>query len=677
MVMLYTIAQGILITSYTSLEEEYTRLNVLRAMTAASGELSALGSIAVDWAEWGDTYAFIEDGSPEYITTNLHDRTFQQLKLNLIISLIAASLLIGAVTMFLLEKLILSRLARLSQEVSNIGTGGKLVAAVTVSGSDELSALAHEINQMLETLDRSQKRLRDSEERYRTFVEQSSETIWRFELEQPVAIDAPEDEQVEALRQHAVLSECNDAMAHMYGYQQAEEAIGSRLGDMVIRSGLRSALNLHNFVRSGYRLSNMEIEITDSKGRRNTLLYNIVGIIRDEHVIRLWGIERNITELKHLQEQLLRAQRLETAGRIAGQVAHDFNNLLGPVVAYPELIKLQLPKEHPAVGYCDAILEAADRMAAINDDLMTLGRRGLIDHQSVDINSLVLHALSQIENQRGELEITTDLPNDIPLIQGSPAQLLRVISNLVSNAREAMSDRGQLTIRTERIPVDRLPNPNSRVELGDYVRLTIKDTGCGIPPEIRSKIFDAFFTTKTSSRRRGCGLGLSIVQSIIIDHNGFLDLESAVGQGTTFYIYLPVSTASTSPQGRATLLGGNETILVVDDDSIHREAVGELLRRLQYRVKTAGCGEEALELVRELRPQLLVLDMVMPGMDGLETYRQVQKVRPGQRAVLLSGFSETDRIREAQKLGAGNYLRKPITLFQLAVMVRQELDRRN
>ena len=470
----------------------------------------------------------------------------------------------------------------------------------------------------------------------------------------------------------------NEAAEAVFGYT-AREALG-RSAELVIpermRAGYRHGVEQATLVGTwpalgktletyGLRKDGAEIPIelsmTTWKTRRGVFFTVIV---------------RDVTERKQLEEQLLRAQRLEAAGRLAAQVAHDFNNLLGPLVAYPELIQMQLPADHPARPFCSAMMEAAQHMADINENMMTLGRRGHLIEESVDLNKEVEAIVGGMAGSPKALKVIMDLAPDLLPVKGASAQLSRVVTNLVSNAREAMQDVGLLTIRTENVYLDEPFGHYNRVEVGEYVKLSVSDTGCGIPAAIRDKIFDAFFSTRRNGKRRGAGLGLSIVQAIVGDHRGYVDLVSEVGVGTTFSVYLPVGREMVKEVARPEVRGAGETLLVVDDDEFQRQAATHLLQTLGYRTDSVGSGEGALEYLRERSVDLLVLDMVMPpGIDGVETYRRALTVRPGQKAIFFSGFADPVRVQAALALGAGTCLRKPVTLERLGEAVRQELGR--
>jgi signal transduction histidine kinase/ActR/RegA family two-component response regulator len=384
----------------------------------------------------------------------------------------------------------------------------------------------------------------------------------------------------------------------------------------------------------------------------------------------------DITETKRLRELESRAERLETAGTIAGQVAHDFNNLLAPIIAYPEFIHEELPHDHKAHAYLDAIEDAASKIAVINQDLLTMGRRGHYNQEIFDLNRVVLQAAREMESRSKTVTVELDLCEDLLNTKGGAAQIHRMITNLLVNAQDAMDGIGQITVSTENYYADDTSIAFGRVPKGEYIKLTVSDNGCGIPDDIIQKILDPFFSTKTTDKKRGSGLGLSVVDAVMKDHNGYLDLSSNVGQGTSFYLYFPVSREGSSEKVPEHLMGGTERILIVDDDDIQRSVSSRLLDKLGYEVNAVESGEKALEFLRENPQDLIILDMVMPGgIDGTETYRRILELNPHQKAIMLSGFSESDRVLEAQALGAGAFVKKPVTKAEIAASVRTELDR--
>jgi two-component system, cell cycle sensor histidine kinase and response regulator CckA len=357
-------------------------------------------------------------------------------------------------------------------------------------------------------------------------------------------------------------------------------------------------------------------------------------------------------------------------------VAHDFNNLLGPLVGYPYLIKMQLPPGHRALQYCGMMQEAAQQMAAINEDLLTLARRGVLKPEPVEINRITIQAAEDACVTSAGVQVELDLEPEIPPVSGSGHQLLRVANNLISNAVQSLRGTGMVVVKTASVYVDRPFGRYTEVQIGEYVKLEVADNGCGIPMEVRERIFEPFFTTKKADRRRGSGLGLSVVRAIVEDHKGYIDFESRAGMGTTFSVYLPVSRQAVAEAPVGDAPHGTETILIVDDDRMQMDISRGLLEALGYQVEAAECGEKALDWLQDHQADLLLLDMVMPdGIDGTETYRRALEIRPGQRAIVSSGFAESERHQAAEALGAGPYLRKPVKLEALARAVRRGLDR--
>jgi CheY-like chemotaxis protein len=262
-------------------------------------------------------------------------------------------------------------------------------------------------------------------------------------------------------------------------------------------------------------------------------------------------------------------------------------------------------------------------------------------------------------------------------IKGSPVHLEKTLMNLVANAAESISGKGEVAIRTESRYLDRTIRGYDEVREGDYAVLTVSDTGMGIPAENREKIFEPFYTKKTMGRS-GTGLGLAIVWGTVKDHNGYIDVQSEVGEGTTFTLYFPVTREElVAPQQKEPMeryMGKGESVLVVDDIAEQRDVAAGLLTRLGYEVHVVSSGEEAQEYLKRNKADILVLDMIMaPGIDGLETYQRVLEINPRQKAILVSGFSETERVREAQKLGAGAYVKKPYVLEKIGMAIRDEL----
>ncbi|MFQ5674648.1 MAG: response regulator, partial [bacterium] len=469
----------------------------------------------------------------------------------------------------------------------------------------------------------------------------------------------------------------NQRVTDVLGYA-FDELVGKSLND-IVHSDDQHVVHkfIVNFKKSEALPKNTELRLIHKKGPI-VWVSNEFSLSKDPRgkLDSVRVICRNITEKKSLQEELERARRLETAGRIAGQISHDFNNLLGPLAAYPALIRDEIHGPHSALEMLEEMESAAKKIAQINQQLLALGRRGHYKMEPIDLNALIENVtISHAMNHQTIFD--TELASELFTIKGGAAQLSRALTNLILNADEAMHGKGIIRVKTRNVYLDKPLSGYQSINRGEYVRLDISDTGPGIKPDILDKIFDPFFSTKRMDRMRGSGLGLSVVHGIIEDHDGYITVKSQVKSGTTFSLYFPVARdAEVEVQTVIEKIeGGEESVLIVDDDPMQRRVTGQLLRRLGYHIHTVNSGEQAVDYVKERPQDLLLLDMVMDGIDGTETLRQILEFQPTQKALVWSGYARTNRVRQALKMGASGFVTKPISLGDLAVAVRNELDR--
>ncbi|MCG8618116.1 MAG: response regulator [Desulfobacterales bacterium] len=441
-----------------------------------------------------------------------------------------------------------------------------------------------------------------------------------------------------------------------------------------------------------YQVNGYELDLTDKTGTPRTCSIN-ARLIRDAkgEPDRIIGILRDVSEQKaiarrkkELEERLNRSQKMEALGMLAGGVAHDLNNVLSGIVTYPEILLMDQSPNSAMAQSLKVIHESGMRATEIVQDLLTLSRRGVVTREVVDFNQIVTDFLRTPEYEKilsfhPNVRVTTDIGADSPLMKGSAVHLQKTVMNLVSNAAEAQPGGGIISINTENRHLNTPVRGYDRVKPGDYIVLSVTDYGQGIAPEDLKRIFEPFFTKKVMGRS-GTGLGMAVVWGTVQDHEGYIDVTSTQGQGTRFDLYFPTSQAPLVQKPRAVnisgLMGNAEKILIVDDASHQREIATTTLRRLRYETDAVDSGEAAVEYLKTNDVDLVLLDMIMdPGIDGLETYRRILDIRPGQRAVIASGFSRTRQVREAMELGAGQYIRKPYTLEKIGTAVKNELER--
>ncbi len=386
-----------------------------------------------------------------------------------------------------------------------------------------------------------------------------------------------------------------------------------------------------------------------------------------------------------LEERLARSEKMEALGLLAGGVAHDLNNVLSGIVSYPDLIFMQLDASSPLFPMIRAMQQSGQKAAAIVQDMLALARRGVTNTEILDFNNEVIAdylqspELRKLQTFHPAVEITTQLAPDLMNIRGSIIHLKKAIMNLIANAAEAQPDGGQILISTANRYVDQPFSSYEQINEGDYVLLTVEDFGTGIAEEDLDRIFEPFYTNKAMGRS-GTGLGMAVVWGTVEDHNGYIDVKSTPGQGTRFELYFPMTREKQLKKDETVsiqdIMGNREKVLVIDDMPEQRKIASALLANLNYDVSTVSSGEEAITYLQEHNADLLLLDMIMvPGIDGLDTYQQIIKDHPGQKAVIASGFAENQRVKEAQHLGAGPYIRKPYTIVKIAMAIHTELGR--
>ena len=389
-------------------------------------------------------------------------------------------------------------------------------------------------------------------------------------------------------------------------------------------------------------------------------------------------------ERQKLEERLQRIKKMEAIGTLAGGVAHDLNNVLGVLSGYAELLMMETQEGSPVREHAARILKSSERGAAIIQDLLTLARRGVAVSEVTNLNQIVTEYLKSPEfmnlsSQYPRLRVEISLAPDLLNVIGSPVHLSKTVMNLVLNAVEAMTSDGVIMIKTSNRYLDQPMKGFDEMKTGDYAVLSVSDTGLGIAPQDIDRIFEPFYTKKTMGRS-GTGLGLAVVWGTVKDLNGYIDVHSMEGKGSTFTLFFPITRESRQlDQAAAKLeqfMGHGESILVVDDLPEQRDVAAALLAKAGYHVQTAASGKEALEYLGQHAADLVILDMIMePGLDGLETFRRIRAMNPRQKAIIVSGFAETERARKALELGAGSYVQKPFIMEKICEAIRRELDK--
>lgn len=538
--------------------------------------------------------------------------------------------------------------------------------------NDELKSINEKLQMKIVQHKHAEEALRESEEKYRLLTENVNDVIWTTDLDLRYTYISPAIEKIQGWNvEEAASLTINDILS-----PQSIEIVLKRLkvhmanGDKTGNYNISDRFELELYCKNGITIWS-EISasaILDENGKP-------VGIL---------GVTRDITERKNLEIQLQRAQKMEAIGTLAGGVAHDLNNVLSAQVTYPDLILMSLPEDSPLRDPILTIQKSGLKAAAIVQDLLTLARRGVVSTEIVNLNHIINEYITSPEYKNltslhTGIRIYSDFEPYLLNIMGSSVHLSKTVMNIITNAAEAMPGGGNIFISTRNKYIDNPIRGYDDIKEGDYVVLTVSDTGIGISSEDLGKIFEPFYTKKVMGKS-GSGLGMAVVWGTVKDHKGYIDVQSTQGKGTTFTLYFPVTRKKTNGKEKALpveeYMGKGESILVVDDVKEQREIAFRILNKLGYSVTAVSSGEEALDYLKNNSADLLVLDMIMdPGIDGLATYKKISELYPGQKAIIASGYTETDRVREVQRLGAGKYIKKPYTLEKIGLAVKEELEK--
>jgi signal transduction histidine kinase/CheY-like chemotaxis protein len=473
----------------------------------------------------------------------------------------------------------------------------------------------------------------------------------------------------------------------MFGYTKEElqqglfiEAILPTVSLQMIRH------NIDNDIFGSYEIIGVRKDGTEFPIETNSRALQYMG--RPARVCAIRDLSERVRaeeEKLALQKKLAKANKLKALGLMAGSVAHDLNNILSGIVSYPELLLTQMDQEDKYYPEIKKIQETGKRAAAVVADLVALARGGLPPTTVENINDIILSHLSSIEhNERlasyPNVVIKTNLQKNLHNSYCSPQHIHKILLNLIGNALEAVKDSGLIRISTRNCKfVNPLSDRHRPLAAGNYIKLCISDSGLGICQKDLDHIFDPFYTTKMMGKS-GTGLGLSIVWNTVQEHNGWIEVKDNK-PGAIFEIYLPAT--KDSPAGSAqdiaqkrSLQGRGETILLIDDQPEQNETMEKLLNKLGYKTHSVTSGEEGITFLESQGVDLVLLDMMMgEGLSGRETYERILKVRPGQKAIIISGYSRNEDVLQAKALGVSHFLEKPVTLPKISQAIKQSLSR--
>jgi len=535
-----------------------------------------------------------------------------------------------------------------------------------------------EINQLSRLITELRRRKEDvkySEEKYRTILESIEEGYYELDIAGNFTF-------------------FNDSICNTFGYTN-DELMGMNNREYTEKETAKRLFQTFNRVyETGKPTRIFDFEII-RKDTTKRYVEASVSLIKDTEGQRkgFRGIVRDITEKKNLESQLLQAQKMEAIGTLAGGIAHNFNNLLMSIQGNTSLMLLDTNPNHPHYERLTNIEKSVQSGSKLTSQLLGYARGGRYEVKPISINRIITDTSSTFSMTRKDITLHHDFEHTLSGVKADLGQIEQVILNIYVNAAEAMPHGGELFITTRNITHKDIKGKSYTIKPGNYILLTIRDTGIGMDKATQAKVFDPFFTTKGLAR--GTGLGLASVYGIIKAHGGYIDVESQKGQarpprlsardggqGTTFFIYLPATKTEGIEQGAESersddILKGKETILLVDDEEIILDVGKDLLTSLGYAVLIAHGGKEAIEILHTTLPSsppdLVILDMIMPSMGGGETYDRMKEIHPTIKVLLSSGYSINGQAKEILKRGCNGFIQKPFTLGEVSKAIREVL----
>jgi len=468
--------------------------------------------------------------------------------------------------------------------------------------------------------------------------------------------------------------DANQSMLDLFGYSR-EEMIGLNARKIYVNSDDRNIFQKE--IEQTGSVKEYEVKFCKKDGTKmDCLLTSSVRQDDDGSILGYQGVIHDITERKCIEAQLQQAQKLESIGTLAGGIAHDFNNLLMGIQGHASLISLDIDPHHPNFQHLNGIEAAVENGANLTRQLLGFARGGKYQTKVIDLNKLIQISSEMFGRTKKEINIHTKYQKDLWPVEVDPGQINQVMLNLYINAWQAMSRRGDLHIETSNLVINKNDAKSFKVKAGNYVKISVTDTGAGMDKATLQRIFDPFYTTKVMGR--GTGLGLASAYGIIKNHGGIINVYSEKGSGATFEIFLLASEKQVIIEEKpaAKILMGTQTILLVDDEDMILDVGEEMLRKLGYTVMLAKSGNEAIKVYKKHKDEidLIILDMIMPDISGSEAYDIMKEINPKIKVLLSSGYSVNGEAKEILERGCDGFIQKPFNLTTLSRKIGEILD---